>query len=198
MRVLLDDAVLVESVGTLGEALDAGRAAAERSGRVIVEVFCDGEPASPDDLTSAEALSRPVRSAEIALVSAEPRELVASTFADAAAALTDLRETQRELAETIHKGRTSDAVAALGEVFETWDAARQAMEQGAAMASIDMTRDAAFADLVAGLTERLKEAMRAVERRDWSTLADELEFDLNEQAERWSSKFTELSAALRR
>jgi hypothetical protein len=198
MRVLLDDATLLESAETLGQALEAGRAAAERDGRVIVEVFCDGEPASADELTDSESLARPAIVGELSLVSAEPRELVAATFDDAAAALTDLRETQRDLAEKIQQGGTAEAVGALGEVFEVWEAARQALEQGAEMASIDLERDNAFADLIAGLTDRLKEVARTVEHRDWSTLADELEFELGDQAERWSKKFTELSATLRR
>jgi hypothetical protein len=52
--------------------------------------------------------------------------------------------------------------------------------------------------MIVGLTDRLKEVARTVEHRDWSTLADELEFELSDQAERWSTKFTELSATLRR
>ncbi len=198
MRVLLDDATLLESAQTMGEALEAGRAAAERDGRVIVEVFCDGQPASADELTDSESLARPAIVGELTLISAEPRELVATTFDDAAAALTDLRDTQRELAEKIQQGGASEAVGALGEVFEVWEAARQAMEQGAAMASIDLGQDDVFADLIVGLTDRLKEVARTVEHRDWSTLADELEFELGDQAERWSKKFTELSATLRR
>jgi len=198
MRVLLDDATLLESAGTLGEALDAGRAAAERAGRVIVEVLCDGEPAEPDDLTSPDALARPMLASEVALISAEPRELVATTFDDAAAALQDLRDTQRDLATRIHRGEAAEATAALGEVFEVWEAARQALEQGAAMAAIDLTRDGAFASLAVDLTDRLREVVRAVEHRDWSALADELEYDLAEQADRWAEKFSELSSTLRR
>lgn len=198
MRVTLDDTTLLETAGTLGEALAAARDAAERRGRIIVEVLCDGEPASPDELSSADALSRPARASEVSLISADPRELVATTFDDAASALQDLRETQRELAEKIHKGSITEATAVLGEVLEVWSAARQALEQGSEMASIDLTNDDTVADLAAGLTERLREVMRAVEQRDWSTLADELEYDLAEQAERWAGKFMELSSALKR
>lgn len=198
MRVLLDESTLLESAGTLGEALDAGREAAERRGRVIVEVICDGRPVSPDDLSSAEALSKPARASEVNLISAEPRALVATTFDDAASALQDLRDTQRELAEKIHKGSVAEATAALAEVFEVWGAARQALEHGAVMASIDLTTDATIADLAVGLSERLREVGRAVDQRDWSTLADELEYDLSEQAARWAGKFMELSSALRR
>jgi hypothetical protein len=198
MRVSLDDTTLLESAGSLGEALDAGRDAAERRGRIIVEVLCDGEPASPEVLSNAESLARPGLANEVSLVSAEPRELVATTFDDAASALQDLRETQRDLAERIHKGNVAEATGALGEVLEVWSAARQALEQGAEMAAIDLTTDDTVADLAAGLTERLREVMRAVEQRDWSTLADELEYDLSEQAERWAGKFMELSSTLRR
>ncbi len=198
MRVLLDDTTLLETAGSLGEALDAGRDAAQRHGRIIVEVLCDGEPASPEDLSDADALARPALAQEVTLVSAEPRELVATTFDDAAAALKDLRDTQRDLAEKIHKGSVTEATAALGEVLEVWSAARQALEQGSEMASIDLTNDDTVADMAAGLTERLREVVRAVEQRDWSSLADELEYDLSEQAERWAGKFTELSSSLRR
>ncbi|MGP1310002.1 MAG: hypothetical protein ACTS27_07390, partial [Phycisphaerales bacterium] len=148
-------------------------------------------------LANADVLARPAPAGEVSLVSAEPRELVATTFADAASALVDLRESQRGLAEKIHQGNPSEATAALGEIFEVWEAARQALEQGAEMVSIDLSTDDAFADLIAGLTERLREVVRAVEQRDWSALADELEYDLVEQAERWSAKFTELAGSLR-
>lgn len=197
MRVLLDGATILQHAGTLGEALDAAREAAERRGRVVVEVMLDGAPASGDDLSNAEALSRPATAKEASLVSAEPRDLVASTFEDAAAAMSDLRDTQRELALKIQQGRTGEATGALGEVFEVWEAARQALEQGAEMASIDLGSDGAAADMIAGLTERLREVVRAVEAKDWSALADELEYDLAEQADRWAGKFAELSASLR-
>ena len=86
----------------------------------------------------------------------------------------------------------------LAEVFEVWDAARQALEQGSAMVSMDLNEDEAVADLIASLTDRLRAVVRAVETNDWSTLADELEFDLCEQAERWAAKFESLSTTLSR
>lgn len=198
MRVLLDDSPLLAHAGTLGEALDHGRAEAERRGRVIVEVLADGVPTAPDDLSSAEALARPSHAGELRMVTADPRELVATTFRDASAALGDLIETQQGIARRIQTGNGAEATRLLGEVFEVWDAARQALEQGSAMVSIDLNEDEAVADLVSSLTDRLRAVVRAVESNDWSTLADELEFDLCEQAERWAAKFEALSTTLTR
>lgn len=198
MRVLLDDAPLLTDAGTLGEALDRGRAEAESRGRVIVEVLADGVPTPPDDLSDAESLARPSGARELRLISADPRDLVATTFRDAAGALHDLIDTQQSIARRIQTGQSENATRMLGEVFEVWDAVRQALEQGSAMVAIDLNQDDVVADLVVSLGERLRAVVRAVESHDWSTLADELEFDLCEQAERWSAKFESLSSSLSR
>lgn len=198
MRVLLDDAPLLTDAGTLGEALDRGRAEAESRGRVIVEVLADGVPTPPEDLSDAAALARPSATGELRLVSADPRDLVATTFRDASAALMDLVETQQSLARRIQTGQSQQATQMLGEVFEVWDAVRQALEQGSAMVALDLNEDEVVADLVASLSDRLRAVVRAVEANDWSSLADELEFDLCEQAERWSAKFESMSTSLTR
>src|SRR5690606_18276393 len=74
MKVFLDGEELAVDGGGLGTALAAGTTASEERGRIIVEVWVDGDPAPEADLSDPP--DRSPYASEIRLVSAEPKALV--------------------------------------------------------------------------------------------------------------------------
>ncbi len=197
MKLLLDGApVPLPTPGstTLAGALEAGRARAAERGRIIVEVFADGEPVAHHDLGPGAAAPSGV--GEVRLVSEDPRLLVRDALREAAVALDQVRDAQREAAELIHRGRPEDATARLTEVFGVWEGVKRVVDEGGLILSRPLEREAGMDVLLEGLARRLVSVRAMLETSDWAGLADELAFDLDDEADKWRGKMLELSDML--
>lgn len=194
MQAFLDDHPLSTDRPTLAAALRAASHEAKRHGRIVVEVFVDGQQAA-DDL-----LERPPdepMSGEVRLVSVDPRSLVRETLQDCVQALETANQEQLRCAEFIQSGRTEDALSPLSHAVETWQAVRDALERGSALLLGSASLDASLlGNLLEALAVRLEEIRSALAREDWSALADVLAYDMPEQVERWKSALGELADRL--
>ncbi len=195
MRVFLDNAPLAADSPSLAAALDVGRHAAEASGRVIVEAKLNGRSLTEHEL--GEPSSDPAEAGEMRLVSAEPRALVSGSMREVAAAIEDLRVSQGEAAHKLHIGETEAAFAQLADAVAVWDSLRRVMDDGPRLLGMDVrplaapggvqaagaaaTVESAIGDLARSLAS-LQEAIRG---QDWSTVADVLEGELADEADRW-------------
>lgn len=194
MRVLLDDLPLLLPPGaaTLEGALDAARAAASSRGRIITEVWADGEALSGDALGALD------RSAlEVRLTSESPLDLVRATLLDAAEALEDVREAQRLAADLINAGEPDKAAARLSDAIHAWEDIRTALDSGGRLLGRDLAAEPEIEALIADLTTRLGSIQALLRVSDWAALADELAFDMDEHASRWRAGLIGLSGMLR-
>jgi len=193
MRVWLDNAELTDVAGAgLRGALEAASAAAAANGRVIVEVWADGQPVSNEAL--ADPSPDPGAHAEVRLTTAEPRSLVAVTLHDAADAVDSVRTPQGEAASDVQGGRFDQALAGLGQVLAIWQAAHDAVQNGAALVGLDLNavefetpgggREGVIAR-VESLAGKLGELKRSVTEQDWTGVSDVLAYDLEEEASAW-------------
>lgn len=124
MNVFLDDVALALPDATLPVALDVIGARAGERGRIVVEVLCDGVPASEEQLSGMGA-----GIAELRCRSADPRELVRATLEDAVRELDLLIPDQKATRHKLWVGRTQEAMDELRGILDRWRMVREALEQ---------------------------------------------------------------------
>lgn len=194
MRVFLDDAEMTVPEATLKAALAVGAVASEEQGRIVVEVWADGEPAPDEDIAAPPARAPYAR--EVRLVTAEPRSLVRTVLLDVAEAIESTRESQRRASELVQLGETGNGLNELGGVLRAWDTVRRAVEEGCAL--LDMPTDRSEKSvldqrLVGDLGATLTAVKKALGNEDWALLADLLAYDLDEHAQRWEAELRRLA-----
>lgn len=204
MRVFLDNSPLPVDRPTLAAAIHAGCAAAQTTGRVIVEATRDGQPIASDDL--ANPSDADLGAATIRLVSAEPRSLVGTTLRQVADLLEATRRQQQGAARALLDDRADEALRAMADVLVAWDQARRALEDGARLLGLDLASarpgppapdgsPLTVADRARTLGAHLAEVKRAIQARDWHGLADSLAYDLDSDAEAWRLVLDDIAAA---
>lgn len=198
MLAYLDGKELKPSRPTLAAGLAVAVRAAEDAGRIIVEAWVDGRPLANDELENPSDL--PGSALKLELTSAEPRELVATTLLDGAAALEELDAMQRQAATLIQQGKTAESIEPIRHIVETWTGVRSILERGSAILAIDLTTlsPASFAPLAQALTRHLGTLKDSLQRQDWSVLSDCLGYELTEQSLAWRAAFQGIAAALLR
>jgi len=202
MRAYLDDEPLELEGETLTAAVVAGKRAADARGRMIIEVWADGEPAPSADLESppdAEPYAGEVR-----FVSVEPAGLVAAAMDEAAENLERVREPQREAAAALSRGETSSGMQDVGVCLQAWESVRKAVQDGCSVlgrSPAELMPTAASAEACATAIEdlltTLREVQRSVKEQDVASLADAMAYDLDELAETWAGLLGEMSAGVR-
>ena len=201
MKIFVDETEAAAGGATLGAALEAARRVADERGRIIVEVWADGERIPDDDLAEPPAFEP--YADEIRMVTAAPEALVVSTLLDAADALEEIKATQARAARAMQTGETTEAMQAFGDALGVWEAVRRSVGEGCALLgrspaellgengrqSLTEASQALAADLT-GLRD-------AAQQEDWSSAADILEIDLAERADTWQDILRRLASALR-
>lgn len=203
MRVIFDNAELLNDATTLEQGLRAGTQRAEELGRLIVDVIADGEPL-PGELLDDPA-SHVGSFAELRITSAEPAAFVRVTLMEAADALEQARAGQLLAADHIDQGRAPEAFQALGVALGVWDAVRDLVQRVSQLLGVDLTGASVVVngeqtrvdESVASLSRQLEEVRRCVAAEDLAGLADALRYDLSEEAGRWRSLLTGLAEAVR-
>lgn len=203
MRVYLDDRDMGLAASSLAEALRAGVAAAESSGRIIIEMKADGSPVGDDELARAD---QPSSVQELRLISADARTLVRVTFLDAASALEEAKSRQTAAAQQIQAGQTQAALADLEQAVATWQLVQETLDKGLLLVGFDTAQpvnlDAGqtttrIADEVRGLKSSLHALMGALQRQDWPDLSDMLAFDMAERINTWQQLLHALAEQVR-
>lgn len=184
MDVYLDGERLDGAGTTLSDTLDAARS---RVGvrRLIIEAYADGREIPQGHLQ--EPPTTDPYAAEVKLISAETARLVQGPLMQASEAVGALEGRHAEIAELLQSGAIADALGELGQALETWTTAKSVLELAAQIIGPEIAGDQANIDAAIGeLAKALAELKDAMERRDWSGLADALEFDIDPLASSWS------------
>lgn len=188
MKVILDDTTLTDAPNTLAEAIDLAADRATSQGRVVVDVFADGRQVRPDELEDEATLAHSCD--EVRLVSAEPRAFVRITLLDARDALDAARSEQQRAAQLVEQGSFEEAYKSLDGSLNLWQAARQALDQGAQLVGLDLTdvpleHPEELAQAISRLAAALEEVRRSVTAQDWAGLGDVLNYEMDELVDRW-------------
>ncbi len=204
MRVLLDDIEIPTDRPTLGGALRAVRAEAERRGRVVIEAQMDGQPIPDRHLESPpEDL---IATGELRFITTDPVALVKTTFMDVADALDGARTDQAAAADLIQTGQIDQGLRQLGVALGVWENVRQAVSNGVALIGLNADalsvpsngQDLVLSDCVTSLAGRLGEVKRSVLAQDWSGLSDALSYDMEDQAKDWTGLLRGLAETISR
>jgi len=110
-----------------GGSVSSGGGGTSR-GRIIVEALFDGRPL-PGDILENPPADR-LEAGTLALVTADPVEVVRQTLLDACAAIGQLRGDQQAAAEAIRAGRLEHAIAPMQECLGVWQAVRDVVDHG--------------------------------------------------------------------
>jgi len=148
VRVYLDDSPVESSAPTLASALAAGVQAAGPNGRVIVEVWADGQRV-PDEQLADPPETSPYAE-EIRFVSAQAGSLVKTVLMDVAEGLKDAQSRQRRSAELLQSGQTQPALEELSQALAMWDNARRAVQEGCSLMGLSLDAEGqapGFSDL---------------------------------------------------
>jgi hypothetical protein len=197
MRAFVDQTDMGE-VATLGAGIEAARQRATDRGRVVVEVKLDGRALTDEELQQGLAGEGGVSGARLDCTTVAPAELVATSFAQASGALDEARALQADAAGALRAGDINTALANLGEVVGVWEAVKQTLDDGPGLLGRPL------GELLPGASAqeegvRLAAALTALKTtladQDWSTLADVLEVELDQQAERWVELLAQASRA---
>lgn len=199
MKVFLDDTALSVPNATLPAAIDAVRAAAGARGRLVIEVLCDGAPASADVLQSRPAGQADVR--ELRCRSANLVELIAGMLDDTCAALDQLATEQRAACEKFWIGATAEALESLKPILDRWRLVRETLERCAealdlSLSSIPATENQNAAALAANLSSNLDSLRSHLSAGKFVELADVVGTDLCTLAAQWRAMLSGLRDAL--
>ncbi len=199
MKVLLDDMPCEVKATTVGEALDAAAALAEQRGRLIVDVTVDGTRWTESDLTSPDCTT--ARAEIIRFTSAAPNELVRQTFADAADALIDADDLQRETAELLQADRRAASLDKLNDAISIWLQVQEAIVKGSQLVGLNLDEVALprpIGESIDILNQRLEAVHGALAGEDVISLADTLLYEFPEVVEEWRCILAELQRLLER
>jgi hypothetical protein len=198
MRVLLDEQPWESTATTIGDTIAAAAAEARSRGRVVVEVVVDGVPWGEAQLASPESCSGAAD--ELRLVTNDLAGLVRATLSEGATALVDADLLQREAAEDLQAGRTTEAMTRLGAALAIWDSVQEAVSRSAEAFDLDLdTLDvggAKVADRVETLKRHLDAVQRALESKDPVGLSDTLLYDLPEVVGEWREMLETITSTL--
>lgn len=196
MQAFLDGQQIESERPTLAAGLNAGVRAAESTGRIIVEAWVDGRPLAGDELESPSDV--PGTTLRLDLVSAEPRELVATTLREGAAALDQIESVQRDAGRLIQAGTMDQSIQSIKAIVETWSDVQMILERGSAILGTDLSRfnPSPFAPLAQSLSSQLATLKDSLLRQDWSALSDCLAYELTEQAVAWREAFDAIASAI--
>lgn len=196
MRILLDDKETAIKAATVGDGLEKASVLAQERGRLIVEVEVDGIHWTEEDLAAPDGAARPFT--ELKLLTAHPGELLQETFAQAADAVSQLDQLQRDCADLLQKGDNRPGFDKLLEVLAVWAAVQTALSRGLSLGVLSPQAVAEtgidFDGAVRSLDARLRTLHQAMGAQDIVAICDELVYEFPPVAE----TFVELLSALAR
>ena len=187
MRILLDENPCEIPAGTVGEAIAIAAEAAEKAGRLVVEVRVDGATLTDEELQTTTRLQDAAE--EVQMLTTTMEALLRDTFLQAAETLTAAEREQRLAAEAMQGGRAAEGMASLMQSLEGWSGIRDAVVQGLSLAEIP-TEDVEFdgvrlADAIVDLQKRLGRLKDAMVAEDVSATCDCLLYELPESTTAW-------------
>lgn len=193
MQIWIDN-TQISDAQDINDAIDQARIHAESSGRLIVDILVDGQPA-PDELygETPETLG-PIQ--ELRFTTADTQSMVNESIETAIDSIELLKADQAQGAQQIRSGELGDAMESLRAVLEGWQAIRDMADQIAQITNIDIQTlqvgDEPGSQIVESLSKALSEVRETLQNEDWSSLGDVIEYDLEELATKWSALLTAL------
>lgn len=187
MRITLDEQPCDLTVNSVGEAIAAAADIAESNGRLVVEIYVDGEKLNDEALGEQQRMSKAAD--EVRMISVEPRQMVRQTLLDAVELLETIGSTQRTAAELLQQADESSGFELLGEALEMWIIVQRATLQSAQLLSLDLdsvrTAEMTMLEGIEQLNGHLVNLRGALKTRDSVSISDTLLYEMPEVITAW-------------
>lgn len=199
MKVFFDNEPVSVEPQTLRRALEIARERAQQAGRIVVDIVGDGIPITGEILDDPP--DNDAGLGELRMVSAAVGPFVRVTLLDAADALLEAKADQDLAAELVQTGNIEDAMGPMQRAISVWDAVQQIVEQTKELAGLEP--EAVLIELdgvsfegrecIGELAKHLGEIKRSLTEQDWSSLSDELAYELDRLGLRWAAMLRALA-----
>ena len=191
MQVYLDDELLdphTDAQTTVGDVVEQVKTQLPTQQRMLVAIRCDGQEVASEKLE--DVLASPIGSyAKVELATTSPRQLAVDALEGAAALFGETSGMTREVVELLNQGQTPRAMKLLGSCLDAWNQAGDSVRRTAQLLSLDLdtmqVEQQPLPELFDVLREQLTGVKEAIEGRDYVLLADILQYELPQTAERW-------------
>jgi hypothetical protein len=195
MRVLLDEQSCDIEATSISEAIRGAAALAQDRGRLIIEVFVDGQRWDEAQLSSESLCAG--SAVEVRCTTADRKALVLRTLGDASEVLTAADELQREAAELIQTDQAAQAKERIAEAVNIWLTVLEAVARSAEALEMDLDTVIGAAGeplprIVARLKDRLQTLRTAVQSEDPASISDTLLYELPEVVSEWRELLTDM------
>ena len=193
MQLWIDETQL-KTDDNLELAFEIARKHAEETGRLIVDIQADGQPIDDDLLDTPPSDTAGI--SELRLITTDFVSFLTETMHSAKEALELTRSDQISAADQIRTGELEPAVESLKAVLEGWHAVREVVEQAATLAEINVDAlsitDGAGTttngqQTIDALSKALAEVRNTLSKKDWASLGDAIEYDLDDQINAWNA-----------
>jgi hypothetical protein len=159
-----------------------------RAGRLFVAVAIDGRECTQAQLE--ELLPKPVDvNSQVDLESGDRAALAVTALRCVADELGEAGQRQQQVAGLLHAGQVAEAIRRVGEVVQTWQAARDVVVQCGGLIERDLTAEQFQGQSVdqwlLQLIEQLRELRDALDARDMVILADLVQYEMPELCGTW-------------
>ncbi len=196
MQIWIDNTQL-QDITNLDDALEHARLHAEGSGRLIVDILVDGNPATDAFFDSEPGDHPPIK--ELRFTTAHTQSLVAETIDTAIESIELLRADQIAGAKQLREGELDDAMETLRAIMKGWQAMRDIVDQITQITNLDIATlkagDHLGSEIVEMFVKTLSEVRETLQSEDWSSLGDVIEYDLEELAAKWTPLLSALKTS---
>lgn len=198
-RILVNDLeqTAEPAPNTWGELLDQLDCASEAHGRIVTAARFDGveEPSFRDDALKASRLDD---WNTVEIKTDAPRRLLASCLEDVATGVSAMRTAVLRLASLFRGADVSMASAGLGHVAADLRTLVELVNTLSGPLGVDLgsfrADNQSIADHMQALEQHVQAIVQAQGDRDWLTVADVLEYDLEPSLAGWERIFASLAA----
>lgn len=188
MHIWIDNTQLADAQD-LTAAMDMARNHADTTGRLIVDILVDGQPA-PDEIFEEEPEGLGTIN-ELRFTTADTNALLIETTETAIDSIELLKTDQEAGVQQIRAGDLEDSMQTLRSIMEGWTAMRDIVDQITQIANMELSTlkvdDQLGSEIVDSLSKSLAEVRETLQNEDWSSLGDVIEYDLGELATKWSA-----------
>jgi hypothetical protein len=159
----------------------------QRENRLVVNLLIDGREPDLDRLGAVR--QSPIEGHTVYIETAEPRAMALEVLAEVEDQLKEADRLKAEAVDLLHRNGASKAMEKLSGCFTTWQNARESILKTAQLLRIDLNAvrvdSLSLAELLGDFTTQLREIKRALEDRDFVTLADILTYETTQTSTQW-------------
>jgi hypothetical protein len=167
--------------------------------RLVVNLLIDGEEPDLDRMSDVKRVL--LNGHTLFIETAEPRAMAMAALDEVEDQLSEADRLKGEAVDLLQRNAAVRAMERLSGCFSTWQSAQESLLKTAQLLRIDLTRvvvcGSSLAEVVGNFVAQLREVKRAMEDRDFVTLADVLTYEMTETGQQWREAIAAMRSVIR-